>query len=84
MTEEQINAAKNLAAVRALEAYGEALEELLKDVPLEQLDQTEHVHTALIFGKDSTAIAVICHWKFVADPKVMAALLRTAKSEGSA
>ncbi len=75
MTEEQINAAKNRAAVRALEAYSEALAETLKDVTLEQLNHTEHVHTALMLGRGGAAIAVICHWTFIADPKVIAQLL---------
>jgi len=84
MTDEQINAAKNLAAVRALETYGKSLEETLRGASLDRLDQTEHVHTALILGRDGVTIAVICHWKFVADPEVIASVLGAAKKEGIA
>ncbi len=83
MTDEQIKAAKNTAAIRALEAYSKALEELLVEVDPEQLDQTEHIHTAVLLGKEGKAVAIVSHWKFIADPTVIAKLV-ALKPQGSA
>jgi hypothetical protein len=84
MTEEQIEAAKNMAAVKALEAYGKALEEVLGEVAPESLDQTEHIHTAVLLGKEGKAVAIISHWKFTTDPQVIAKLVKMKKNQGVA
>jgi hypothetical protein len=79
----KIEAAKNLAAVKALEAYAQSLREQLSDQEVVDLDHTEHVHTAILL-QGETAVALCAHWSFSADPKVVAKCLAMKKGQGVA
>jgi hypothetical protein len=77
MTDERIKAAKNLAAVRAFEAYTNSLKESLGEEGLaEALDGTGHIHTALFLVGDQT-IGALCEWRFSRKPETIERLLAT-------
>ena len=76
----EIERAQNLAAVKALEAYGKCLRDMLKDDVIQPRDMHghEHVHTALLLvGAESapTPVAIVAHWRFSTDPEVIKRVL---------
>jgi len=85
----KIERAQNLAAVRALEAYGKCLQEMLKDDEIRagDLHGIEHVHTALLLvGSNGapTPVAIVAHWRFSTDPDVIKRVLAAdTKSKGA-
>lgn len=71
MTDERIKAAKNLAAVKAFEAYVETLKDALGEEGLvEVLGGTGHIHTGVLFVGDKS-VAVVCEWNFSTDARVI-------------
>ncbi len=81
----KIESAKNLAAVKALQAYTDCLREELGDEGIAQVDlnATEHVHTALLFGGAET-VALIARWKFTSDPGIIARCMEIANARQAA
>ena len=85
----KIERAQNLAAVRALEAYGKCLQEMLgqDEIRSGDLHGIEHVHTALLLvGADGTPtpVAIVAHWRFSTDPDVVKRVLAAdTKSKGT-
>lgn len=78
MNTTRIEAAKNEAAVKALETYVRTLRDLLTPEELQglELHKTEHIHTALLLDAES-ATALIAHWSFSKDPAVVEKIMKT-------
>lgn len=81
MDSPKIKAAKNLAAVRALEAYARCLKEELGEPELADLGGTEHLHTAIMLSGETT-VALLAHWTFSTNPEVVAKCLAMRKGQG--
>lgn len=83
MTEAKLKRAKDLAARRALEVYGEVLQDELEKagLPLGDLNGTAHIHVALMLH-EGEAIAVRAQWTFHTNPAIVGELLAKAKKEG--
>ena len=80
----KIEAAKNLAAVRATELYVKLLSEQLTEEEMRGLDGTCHVHAALAM-KDDLALAVFGRFDCSTNSALVARLVRDGKKkQGSA
>lgn len=84
----KIERAKNLAAVKALEAYAATLKAELSEDELRTMEMhnTEHVHTALMIVGDErkTGLVIVARWRFTTDPAIVAKVVAAAKDQGSA
>jgi hypothetical protein len=85
----EIERAQNLAAVKALEAYAACMQEMLGDsLRAADLHERQHVHTAVMLVgacPSETAVALVAHWYFSADPEVIKRVLAadSKKHKGS-
>ncbi len=81
----KIERAKNLAAVKALEAYAATLKIELSEDELRaiELHNTEHVHTALMIVGDErkTGLVIVARWRFTTDPAIVAKVLAVKKAQ---
>ena len=80
---------KNLAAQRALAAYGKTLEEELDKAGLADaralivaLDGTQHIHDAVMFLGDAPPVLVRSAWLFNTSDEAIAKALARGKIEG--
>ena len=83
--EEKVQRAKNIAAQKAFEAYGQALQNLLEEAGLpllESLAETTHIHTALLL-EDGKVLAVRAQWDFTSDPVIIERGLEMAKQQSA-
>jgi hypothetical protein len=83
--EERVQRAKNLAAQKACDVYGQALQDLLKEAGLPMiasLAETTHVHNALLLV-DGEALAVRVQWDFTSTPAIVEHCLALAKQQSA-
>lgn len=72
-----MRAAKNLAAVKAFEAYTNTIKEQLGEEGLiECLDGTEHIHTGILL-LDGHEMGVFCDWFFSTNKELVRRLIET-------
>jgi hypothetical protein len=82
MTDERIKAAKNMAAVKAFEAYVTALKDAVGEENLaEALGNSGHIHKGILFVGDKT-VAVSCEWNFSTEKSAVGQMLQE-RSKGS-
>ncbi len=89
MSNERLLRIKNLAAQRALAAYGKTLEEEFDKAGLADaralvaaLDGTQHIHDAVMFLGDAPPVLVRSAWLFDTKNETIAKALVRTKIEG--
>ena len=85
--EEKIQRAKNIAAQKAFETYGDTLQKLLEEEGITDMigavvDST-HIHEAVLFVEKKTCV-VTCRWEFSGHPAKIEKALLSVKTEGQA
>jgi hypothetical protein len=81
--DELVKRAKELAALKAFEAYAVELERLLREagLPITVLSETTHIHSAILLG-GGEALSVRCRWDFTSKAEALVAALQKAKNVG--
>lgn len=75
MDETRLKAAKNLAAIKAFEAYTETIKEQVGEEGLiAALDGTEHLHTGILL-LDGQEMGILCDWYFSSKRELIVGML---------
>lgn len=81
MDDNRLKAAKNLAAVKAFEAYTNTIKEQLGEEGLvAALDGTEHIHTGILL-LDGKEVGIFCDWFFSSDRAVILRLIESRQKK---
>lgn len=86
--EAKVRRIKEIAAQRAFEVYAKTMQEELPKIGIddigEAVDQTTHIHEAILMTDNGKPVLVHCRWDFSSHPARVREALQRTKPAGSA